>query len=120
MELLTKACGEGSGESCFRGLQVTVDRNLVGTLIVDPSGEGLISTNGFVNLKLYMRRVSQTYYVVDINPGIRVYVSVDGAVQIEAQSALYRAMVSGAEGYGKEGGRREEGGSASGGCDLET
>lgn len=93
VELLTKSCG-GEGQSCFRGLKVTVDGDLKGSLMVGPDGEGIIE-NGFASLRLYIRKVSKRYYAIDINPGIRILVSLDGVIQIEAQTALHRGQVSG-------------------------
>ncbi|XP_070204533.1 mucin-2-like isoform X2 [Littorina saxatilis] len=93
IELQTKSCGT-EGETCFRGIKVTVDKDTVGSLQVDSSGQGVV-TNGFSTLKLYIRKVSSSYYVIDINPGIRIFVSLDGVVQIEAQTAIYQKATYG-------------------------
>lgn len=90
--MLTKSCG-GEGQSCLRGLQVTVDGELKGSLMASPTGEGIIE-NGYTNLKLYIRKVSQNYYAIDINPGIRILVSLDGIIQLEVKTALYKGQVS--------------------------
>ena len=89
---MTKSCGE-AGQSCFRGLQVTVDGDLVGSLMVGPDGEGIME-NGFTSSKLYIRKVSKNYYAIDINPGIRIVASLDGIVQIEAQTSMFTGKVS--------------------------
>nr|KAG5713212.1 hypothetical protein BaRGS_007739 [Batillaria attramentaria] len=54
----------------------------------------LLQDKGIINngasLPAVLRKVSTNYFVVDINPGIRIIVSLDGLIQIAAETALHR------------------------------
>ncbi|XP_076452509.1 mucin-6-like [Babylonia areolata] len=91
IELLAKDCS--GGVTCLHGVRVTVD-GVSGSVIVGSDGE-FITDNAFGSLDLFIRKVSQDYYAIDLNPGVRVFVSTSGMVHVAAQSALFKDMTYG-------------------------